>query len=385
MRPILQTVDAAYSVGGDESTWLDGVLASMQGILGSDRGVCALAYEIGPEGPRIHSPTVVCADLGMGRAIGRILETAITRVDHEVVARAFRAPRRPLQSTSEMLGNAAVVRTFASEAAAPMTVGDFVGGRVQRSDDAGYIVGALTGAPVRLDRRQRGELTRLFAHLEAAARLRGAGRPIATISRGRATNITDDAVRESLPELHRIHAHMTASRAGKTDLGGWSSRVDARYTLVPTRKEGEAEVVTNGIRLPGLEGEDPRVQGVARLLAEGHPQKLIAYELGIPEGSVYRHVARLKRLFGETTTVGLVTRLGATRPKTGERQTAREHALSALSPAERFAVEGALRGLTAAEMGKARGVSVRTAENVLRGAYQKLAVGSRKELAAKLG
>ena len=123
----------------------------------------------------------------------------------------------------------------------------------------------------------------------------------------------------------------------------------------------------------------------AYFTALGQPQKLIAYELGIPEGSVYRHVARLKRLFGETTTVGLVTRLGAAQPKTGERQTAREHALSALSPAERFAVEGALRGLTAAEMGKARGVSVRTAENVLRGAYQKLAVGSRKELAAKLG
>ncbi len=384
MRPILQAVDAAYSIEGDQSAWLARVLSAIGGVLDGDHVAFALDYEEGPGGPRIHSPSVVAPDAATRRNLSRLLETAITRIDRRIVEDAFRAPRRPLQSTSEMLGEGTVKRAFASGQAI-MKVGDFVGGRVQRSDTRGYILGALTGAPVRLDRRRRAELTRLFAHIEAAARLRGAGRPVATLSRGRATNIADDAVRDALPQLHRTHAQMAATRDGRSDLGGWSSRVDARYTLVPTRRGGEVDVITNGIRLESLTGQDARMHGVARLLAEGHAQKLIAYELGMPAGSVYRHVARLKRLLDETTTVGLVARLGATRSEDGgAEQGARDQALAKLSPAERFAVEGALRGLSAKEMGTARGVSVRTAENVLRGAYRKLAVSSRKELAAKL-
>lgn len=384
MRPILQAVDAAYSPERDQETWLARLLSSIGEILDGGHGAFAIAYDMGPDGARIHSPSVVGTDAATARAIVGLLEAAVHRVEPRLVEDLLRGPRRPLRSTTEVLGVAMVEHTFATEAWMDLRVGDFVGGSVQRSDTGGYILGALTGAPVRLDRRRRAELTRLYAHIEAAARLRAAGKPVATLSRGRATNIADDAVREALPQLHRTHAHMMATRAGKSDLGDWSSRIDARYSLVPTAKEGEVDVVTNGIQLESLREEDPRLHGVARLLAEGHAQKLIAYELGMPAGSVYRHVARLKRLFGEATTVGLVARLVAAQPTPREKQTGREHALSTLSPAERFAVEGALCGLSAAEMGEARGVSVRTAENVLRGAYQKLAVGSRKELAAKL-
>ena len=391
MRPILQAVDAAYSLEGDEATWLDRVLFSLQDALAADRGVCALPYEVGPDGPVIHSALVVGVDRAAAAGIVHFFENAIARADRSAIEQVFRAPRRPVSSTSEIIGAAGVMELFAAEAASQAAVParDFVGGRVQRTDMGGYILGALTGAPVRLGRANRAEITRLYAHIEAAARLRGARRSVATIARGGVSNVSDDEVRAALPHLHRTHSEMIASRQGERDLGGWSTRVDARYSLVPTGRAGEAEVVTNGLSVAtsALAGEDPRVQGVARLLAEGHPQKLISYELGIPEGSVYRHVARLKRLFGETTTVGLVARLGSetAAPNTSERRAGREAYLAPLSPAERFAVEGALRGLSAAEMGAARGVSVRTAENVLRSAYQKLGVGSRKELAAKVG
>jgi len=387
MRPVLRVVHTAYASEEDEDTWIDRVLHAMGGVLDGARGLCACVYRPGADGPDIALPRVVAADAATRDAVSTFFALLLPVADRALIRSVFRAPRRPIRSTLELAGRHG--KAIFRAAPASLGVADFIGGRIERSDSEGLVMGSLLGAPARLDRAARTELTRLFAHIEAASRLRGARRPVATIARGQVTNVSDDRVRESLPELHASLAGMLASREGGSDLGTWSTRVDARYSLVATKRAGEADVLLNELPARSLpEAHDPRVHGVAKLLAEGHPQKLIAYELGIPEGSVYRHVARLKKLLREPTTVGLVARLSARDPSPWAdpeaRVAAREHTLAVLSPGERFVIEGALRGLAATEMARARGVSVRTTENVLRGAYRKLEVGSRKELAAKL-
>ena len=59
--------------------------------------------------------------------------------------------------------------------------------------------------------------------------------------------------------------------------------------------------------------------------------------------------------------------------------------LGALTQAEKAVIELALSGLSNAAIARRRRCSPRTVANQLAAAYQKLRVGSRRELAAKFG
>ncbi|MEZ4393867.1 MAG: helix-turn-helix transcriptional regulator [Polyangiales bacterium] len=59
--------------------------------------------------------------------------------------------------------------------------------------------------------------------------------------------------------------------------------------------------------------------------------------------------------------------------------------LEGLSAAERSVIEGLLEGLTYAELSRVRGTSLGTVKKQVAGVYRKLGVGSRAELAARLG
>ena len=61
------------------------------------------------------------------------------------------------------------------------------------------------------------------------------------------------------------------------------------------------------------------------------------------------------------------------------------HLPDGLTPAERHVAELVLRGMTNAQIARARGCAVRTVANHLAKIYRKLQVASRAELAARLG
>ena len=167
-------------------------------------------------------------------------------------------------------------------------------------------------------------------------------------------------------------------------LGSWLGAL-ARVTFARLRRAPASPVVPEVSVEPALDRFTARLRAVAKLLADGHPQKLVAYELGIPEGSVYRLVAQLKRELSARSTVELVARLRAMREARAGDARGERVALESLTVGERFAVESALAGLSAKEIADARAGSARTAENLLATAYKKLGVSSRKELAARFG
>lgn len=121
---------------------------------------------------------------------------------------------------------------------------------------------------------------------------------------------------------------------------------------------------------------------VAVNLAMGRQNKLIAYELGIAEGTVASFVARLRRKLGVDSRAELVRACGRTLPPTEAGDDAAA-AAARLSPSERTVACLAADGLSNAEIAERCRRSRRTIENELASAYRKLGIGSRGQLASR--
>lgn len=386
-RRVIDAVDAAYTPRGDEAEWTEHVLAALRAAFEVDGPAVGVRFELDDRSATLAEPVVVGSSAATSRAVGEML--AQTSIRHAAILRSvLLAPRRPIRSTSEVVG---AEFDLATGTGAPSEVRrlarDFIGGVVQVTASRGLILGVFQPRRVALDAATRTDVTCLFAHLEAAATLRHRGPPraLATLERGAARDVTSEEVERALPRLTRAGAVMRDARAGRAPLASWTTRVDGRYSVV-RGDAGATNVVENGVDDATLGAVSDRLRGVAKLLADGHPQKLVAYELGIPEGSVYRHVAALKRELGVASTVELVASLRALREGGATVVPARSREeLGVLTVGERLVVEGALAGLSAKEIAAVRAGSVRTAENLLAAAYKKLGVSSRKELAARFG
>lgn len=124
-----------------------------------------------------------------------------------------------------------------------------------------------------------------------------------------------------------------------------------------------------------------RELAVAALASSGVPHKVIASDLAVSPSTVSRVVARWARRLDVASRAELVRALQQTfghvdRPAPS---------LERLTAAERTVVALAVEGLGNEAIAQARGVSLRTVANQLAAAYRKLGVGSRVELAARLG
>ncbi|MDI3283820.1 LuxR C-terminal-related transcriptional regulator [Polyangium sp. 15x6] len=129
-------------------------------------------------------------------------------------------------------------------------------------------------------------------------------------------------------------------------------------------------------------------------VANGHSNKLIAYELGIPEGTVATHIRSIRMKLGVRSRTELVDRyltlrdaevsefsIFASRVMIGAAEAASPDAAS-LTPSECDVASMAARGMSNARIAAGRRCSTRTVANQLASVYRKLGVSSRAELSA---
>lgn len=117
-----------------------------------------------------------------------------------------------------------------------------------------------------------------------------------------------------------------------------------------------------------------REKQVLVLLASGHGNKQIAYELGISSSSVASHIRKLLRRLRlrSLAELAVVFRHGVSRE--------RRAGIVVMTAAERAVARAAMDGLTNAEIARRRGTSPRTVANQLFSVFRKLGISSRREL-----
>jgi DNA-binding NarL/FixJ family response regulator len=412
MSELIGVVEAAYRLEDDDETWLTGLGEAVRKVLDDGFGVMAWMFDLSrrPE-DWLFSPVTVGSDPGL---LDSLLKTN-ERMPREDQKRMYLyAPS--VHTSSQTLGVAAdrydPVRPFALK----YGFRDFLAICCLDASVGGCVLGAPLRKPSRVNRSFVGNWGRVSAHIAAGLRLRrdisrrsaeGCSEAIVDLSgkihhaEGEATTPRSlDALRDEARRVDRARGKLrradpeAAVRMWRALVAGQWSLIDrfesdGRHLLVARRNEPNA---------PDPRALNRRERVVARYVGAGHSNKLIAYTLGVSEGSVSASAASVFRKLGVRSRTELIAILS-------DRETARsakfdlgdgalvvhsrsggsQDTIADLTKAENEVARFLVAGKTNAEIASLRSCSPRTVAVIAATIYRKLGVRSRSELAVRLG
>ncbi len=303
---VLDILDATYRVELPAKEWLTGVLETARFYLSRHQG--AAGHFVDLEG---DAPSRV---LGLrGRNIPVPEEEVRAFFDAHVVG-------DPALSRSMHLPRCTTLREACARSGRPDVVAHFdalMAAHGLEDDDAIFLNGDDSGAGgcsltfvvlegARVDTRLRRRWERLATHLASAVRLRrrleakeGAPAPEAILSPSGAVQHAEGAARPEEARAALIDAVRAYDRAhaslgrrvddGDAALREWTGLVAARWSLVEQfERDGKRYLVAfqNDPAVASLGLLSGRERQVVALLAQGHSNKSIAYELGLSVSTI---------------------------------------------------------------------------------------------------
>jgi len=309
---LLAAARAAYRVDGSDAAWLGGILAPLERALGHGAGGWIATYDRRGGGLSLET----MAGLDMFRGWRTAMRLGVRLVPREHTREAL--DRHVCATLSGLFGASFVARQAAAEALVGRGVRDALGLNARDSSGAGVVVALHLREPVAAPADREG-WEKVAAHIAAGARLRRA------LADGRAPEQDAEAILErdgrvahlepaarggdSVALLRRAALALgTVERArGKDDaraaIDVWEGLVDGRWTMLDHfDRDGRRYFVArkNDPAAPRVLSLTGRQRQVVALAALGHTNKLIAYELGIGEPAVSRHLQRAAERVGAT-------------------------------------------------------------------------------------
>ncbi len=310
----IAVLEAAYLLEQDPQSWLDRLVGAACPLL--DRGLGLFAYEYDLRDPATFIPGArslagVEDDITAGaEALSFSVPAELNRVMYPLAPWFGTASERLGHALSKLPQAEALIRAGMSDAI--MAIGGCGDGR-------GLMLGAVLPSEQQPVSRLRATWLLITVHLAAAYRLRCAlldrdsfdpvpGAAAILDPAGKVQHAVGRAkgreARESLREAAvRIDRARGALRHDDADqaLALWRALVDGRWSLVDHfDSDGRRFVIAtkNAPRVSRPLCLTPRERQVAVLAAAGHANKLIAYDLGIAEGTVATTLARAMQKLG---------------------------------------------------------------------------------------
>jgi DNA-binding NarL/FixJ family response regulator len=406
---LIDIVESAYRLQDDDKSWLEGILDTSAPHLFAGMGGVAALFDVQATNPEsiLRSITVSGADL-------RIIAAMRGEFEHGGGAERDKSLKNPspVMCLSDFLGESPARHPVYAEIARATGFRDVLVVRASNADGTGVILSAVLPDELRHKAECNERWSRIAAHVAAGLRLQCAARRVVE-SDGDAVLTPAGKVLHAAPRAQRARdvlrrAAIGMDRARTTlrwrdapaALEAWSALVEGRWSLVDRfESDGKRFVVA----MPNAPtANDPRAIGKAErpllhYVAMGHTNKLIAYELGLPEGTVSARIASIKRKLGIRSRAELVW--ACTAPHACDRveidfageklhvlveRAASLRGTSAwnrLTDAERDVAELAIGGATNRGIASRRRCSQRTVENLIASVFRKLGLASRAELA----
>lgn len=405
---LVDAVEVAYRLGPDRATWLASLMEAVGPSLGGGAGVIGFLYDVRRP---VSTWFAEGASSGLGPSETSFVAAQFAEADRTDVGRIRR--RLPMTSLprfgrlSEFLGGPTRSAEETQTLVSRLGVLDVVGVHAPIDDARGVLFNVFETDKRAVPRARVPIITKLASHVSAAGRLRelGGGRSEAAVFRadGRLLH-ADPAVAPSRVALgERVRAWVAARSANEatdaaTRLDAWTPLVEGRWSLVERlESDGRRFVVVheNAPDLPDPRALTARERAVVQLVALGDSNKHVAYELGLPLGTVAHALHSGARKLGVRSRAELVRHVRLLLSGSVERVEAnpsllllaeprRERApapLSALSAAERAVALLAARGERSEAIARARGTTLKTVSNQLSHIYAKLGAKSRADLA----
>ncbi len=312
-RDPIALVEAAYSGEPSVTAWLS-TLAEVAGAYEVGGGVVCSAIDLRRERGRVTSSVSVAAS--------KLVNESIERVSDELPSRLLSRVFAP----TEFVGNAQWrLRRVWREVTLP-SMWALIGGDARRH-------AVMLSFPAAVDQRPSHDapfplaasrtLGRVAAHLGSALRLRAeAGLTEAVLSPSGKLLHAEAEAREGGARTALIDAVLASERARgrlrRTDpdeaVKTWSALVAGQWTIIDSvERDGKRLLLAR--RNPPAGGDvmqlTPAESEVAWLVALGHSNKYVAYELGVPASTVISRLRSAFRKLGVTTRAQLIRRLGA--------------------------------------------------------------------------
>lgn len=408
-RELIDAVEAIYSHLDAETPgqWLARILPHVTACVGWERGGYAYAYDL--RGPTERWALSLPVTHDLPDEVATTVLRCFEAVTPEMNRRLF-LTSGPSGTFSNLAGTTFDRMPGEGGMSAQAGVRDCAFVNAANPDGDGVVFNITTSEPRTLKAAERKRLAMIASHVAAAQRLlrslvRRDPSPAAIFeASGKVAHVEAGhegaigALRERVRAVDRARGRLRRTDADAA-LASWEALLRGEYSVVDRfESDGRRYVVAfvNGPQLVDPRGLTAAEGAVAAWAARGHPQKLIAYELGLAQGTVGALLTRAYAKLGVRSRPELIARLEA--PTSVERlglgddtevllfsaPSADHGALGALTPTEREVAVAAARGEDNREIAEQRGVSLATIAKQLSSAYGKLGIGSRAELARLL-
>lgn len=275
--------------------------------------MCAWFYDASDvTNPRITHSTL----LGTSESVLRALfaTAAHPGMPRQLLARHWATPAG---AVSELIGPEVERFVPWCDQLYPIGIRDIVTINAYDTDGRGVAVNSLMTRRARLSLSYVEQLERVAAHLIAAHRIRRQSGPVEAVvtpdgdvvhARGEAA-ARHIALSSAVRSIEHARGQLRRRAPGEA-LAAWHALVEARWSLVDFfDSDGKRFLVArvNEFKAAVHSRLTAREAQVVALVGRGHSNKLIAYELGIAQGTVAAHVSSAMAKLGVSNRAGLVT------------------------------------------------------------------------------
>ena len=325
LRAAVDAVECAYSPEhASGADWVHQVAQALKPILGCDAGIVGWCYDARDlRDLKLNHITAIDVDERFLPALGNVINDP--RNTSEMKRLHYLTPAGPIRGS---IGSH--VRDFEPvwrEYMEPIGLGDLVSLNAMNYGFRGCAFSAPAPGRLAADEVRDALFFRVVAHLVTAYRLHakvGGGETLrddveAVLTPGgevaHAVGFArEKRAREALTRAVRA-SELARGRMRRAEpeeaLRLWQSMVECRWTLVDQfERDGKryllARVNESATKLPQLSRREAQVSAMASV---GHSNKMIAYELGVKEGTVVKHLARARQKLRANTFDELVAKV----------------------------------------------------------------------------
>lgn len=409
----IDVVEAIYSDLGREpvDAWLTRTAEHLTSWFGAGLGAIAHTYDLGgpPSGWSISTPI----SLDSPPELANVVVESFSSTPPEQIRSYYQHTVGTAGTFSALTGMD--LRDLPSGAhgnATRLGIVDQLFLHAANTDDRGVIVVVNLPERLTLSATTRRRLAMVSAHVAAGARIALAfdtpRKPIAILEpNGKLAHVekahegSRSALRTRVLDIERARtaAHRKSESDAEKALARWKALLAGEYTLLDRfESDGRRYVVAceNAPNVRDPRGLTQREAVVGALVMRGHADKLIAYELGIAEGTVAalssrvmkklgaRSRADLARLLATPTSAFDVAVPGAQRIVALATDAKKRPSLASLTRSEAVVAKAAAEGLSNEAIARRRGVSTNTVAKQLTRVFEKLGVDNRAALARLL-
>ncbi|MES1187584.1 MAG: LuxR C-terminal-related transcriptional regulator [Myxococcales bacterium] len=314
-------VELAYSKQDSDALWLRQVIEQLTPVMHAGLGVFGWFYDAQDlSDVKFMHPTLLDTPSGALEALHGTLTS-----EHRVESFISEHYATPAGTVSSQLRESFATYRPLRDTLGPLGIRDIVTINGFDVDGRGIAINAFLPEPTTLPPQRLSQLQHMAAHLISSSRLRRLTdvREAVLDTDGKVQDATGEAKEPAAREALSLAARAVEAARGRLRraepaqaLETWRALVDGRWSVVDFIDTDGKRFLVARVNEPApsanARGLTKREHQIAALVGRGHSNKLIAYDLGLGEGTVASYLRRVIEKLGVSSRGEVIQLFAAT-------------------------------------------------------------------------